>query len=767
MAMPSKYGIEKKINSMEGLSAYENGGAGSGNFGHAGRPGKVGGSAATGSGGAPERSEGKKPKKAPEPGTTIKQTKKTQESLGDWASKNLDYPEDYVSKDLSTDEIIARMAGGEDFYEMVGQIDSIDREKVFAEMSDRLGVNYGDVYDTWLHGKEGNIPRNVREYTQSLKQSPKLRELKSEEQAYWATYRDADKPDAKLRPAEKRNDERALREMVHSVWVYGGGKDNKYLSGEGRYPSLSKKERKQAIDDEWDYCEKNLTTGYGGTDSEGVSYNYERYAPSKARGKKKNSLEEAITDAIIKTLNGGPGSGNFGHAGRPGKVGGSASGTVSSESTGSSSEGSSESDGKTVPLAQFMKTAKETPLEMKMTSFRGGEPRNPDWRGVKKVQTKGMYLEGGSYLDLPKASLTEVSWDDKTGTGKLKCYEAGYRGLNKEEKAAMAEWERISSTPEYKQRAQEDMWTDGSSTYWQEKGFWESKGLDYMFGTSKKGGKLYTQNPNKKDKDGHYVKEIQDDSIKGKLWGEYDIRKKSNSVGEKNPFLNGGAGSGNFGHAGRPGEVGGSAPSGAGGVSRETTERTSVKKAADKVYDDPRGEYSDGFDSLQRATDYLISKVGEMEGIGEEISMEYEEDARKRLGMPSRDEENDGASVYMSEVADLQSEISSDVADSGLQRLSEAAVDEALDCALRQGGVEYALAQSRLEKSGQDPYEAMDTLSGFMLDFDLRDNYGAKNFAESGDFRTAWRSIAQELADNIDDEYGSQFGRDFFDIVDR
>ena len=29
---------------MEGLSAYENGGPGSGNFGHSGRPGRVGGS---------------------------------------------------------------------------------------------------------------------------------------------------------------------------------------------------------------------------------------------------------------------------------------------------------------------------------------------------------------------------------------------------------------------------------------------------------------------------------------------------------------------------------------------------------------------------------------------------------------------------------------------------------------------------------------------------------------------------------------------------
>lgn len=44
MALPSKYGIDKNMNSMEGLSAYENGGKGSGNFGHAGRPGERGGS---------------------------------------------------------------------------------------------------------------------------------------------------------------------------------------------------------------------------------------------------------------------------------------------------------------------------------------------------------------------------------------------------------------------------------------------------------------------------------------------------------------------------------------------------------------------------------------------------------------------------------------------------------------------------------------------------------------------------------------------------
>ena len=46
--MPIKYGVDKSLNSTEGLSAYQNGGPGSGNFGHSGREGQVGGSAPRG-----------------------------------------------------------------------------------------------------------------------------------------------------------------------------------------------------------------------------------------------------------------------------------------------------------------------------------------------------------------------------------------------------------------------------------------------------------------------------------------------------------------------------------------------------------------------------------------------------------------------------------------------------------------------------------------------------------------------------------------------
>ena len=250
-----------------------------------------------------------------------------------------------------------------------------------------------------------------------------------------------------------------------------------------------------------------------------------------------------------------------------------------------------------MPLASFMKLAKSTPLELRQTSFHGGEPRNPDWRSVGKVQTTGMYL-GDSYLDLPKASLTEIEWDDEKGVGKLKCYDAGFRDYNEEEKAALAEWKKITDTDEYRDMALRDAYTDTSSTYWKEKSFWEDKGMEYMFHT-KKGGKLRTQNPDKKDDRGFSVDEIRDDSIKGRLWGEYEIRRKE---GQDNSLeniitnaiieaLNGGKGSGNFGHSGRPGEVGGSAPSGSSSSSVQddiAKSRALTKKVfKDLGYDDP------------------------------------------------------------------------------------------------------------------------------------------------------------------------------------
>ena len=351
MALPSKYSIEKKINSMEGLSAYENGGKGSGNFGHAGRPGEVGGSASSGGGASSStkytkadqikdqykaglitesemkglidkaekdgsaKDEVKKTETKKQKNTEAMPNKKSQESATAWAKKNFTSGEQITDKDMSFDEVLARMVDGEDYYKFMGS-DSVDREAMFSEMAKRTGLDYDDIYSAWMGDRSGQARRYIGELTRS----PRHRELKQRDSAGFDAWRKTGTTDKFLNPKER--DEKGLRDMVSSVWTYGGGKDSKYLHD--GFKSLSDKERKKIIDDEWKYLDDNCTTSYAGEDSEGGSYRSIKYRPSDK--KKKNSLEDVLTDTLDKLLNGGKGSGNFGHEGRPGKVGGSGNG---------------------------------------------------------------------------------------------------------------------------------------------------------------------------------------------------------------------------------------------------------------------------------------------------------------------------------------------------------------------------------------------------------------------------------------------------------
>lgn len=301
--------IRKRVEEIE---KRLNGGAGSGNFGHAGRPGKIGGSAPEGSGGSTKKSEYtkadqikdsykagqiteaekdellakakadgtdkdkvEKPKKKTQRKT---QSQKADEDIYEWGKKNLSFPEDMRHNEkASFDQMLARMYDGDDFYEEFGDIDSVDREKVFDEMAKRTGLDYDDIYNTWLNGHEIDLDssnknyegavqskRNVERYLQSLTNSPRLRELN--EKGYF-----------KL--SKKERDEQNLRDMVSSVWTYGGGKDSEYLqkstsphSSREQYANLTEKERKKIVDEEWDYLDKNAESSPAGTDSEGVSY---------------------------------------------------------------------------------------------------------------------------------------------------------------------------------------------------------------------------------------------------------------------------------------------------------------------------------------------------------------------------------------------------------------------------------------------------------------------------------------------------------------
>jgi hypothetical protein len=85
--------------------------------------------------------------------------------------------------------------------------------------------------------------------------------------------------------------------------------------------------------------------------------------------------------------------------------------------------------------------------------------------GVNTVGIKIMNNDGiTSHLYLPVANLVEYTDTE------LIIYEAGFRELNKDELAVMAEWKTIEETEKYKKQFEYDLLTDCSITYFQKKG---------------------------------------------------------------------------------------------------------------------------------------------------------------------------------------------------------------------------------------------------------------------------------------------------------
>jgi len=79
----------------------------------------------------------------------------------------------------------------------------------------------------------------------------------------------------------------------------------------------------------------------------------------------------------------------------------------------------------------------------------------------------------------------------------------------------MEEWNKITSTKEYQTQATNDALTDGSSTYWQEKAFFENSGYAYLMGFEEQRGKIYNFN----------MKKVRDNTIKGEKILQYLISR--------------------------------------------------------------------------------------------------------------------------------------------------------------------------------------------------------------------------------------------------
>ena len=99
-------------------------------------------------------------------------------------------------------------------------------------------------------------------------------------------------------------------------------------------------------------------------------------------------------------------------------------------------------------------------------------------REVGKVNTVGCQLINSSgeesSLNIPRANLVDYSDDE------LIIYIPGHRELNDKEKEILDAWNVIASKDDYMQRANYDALTDGTSTYWQQKHFFEDRNALYL-----------------------------------------------------------------------------------------------------------------------------------------------------------------------------------------------------------------------------------------------------------------------------------------------
>lgn len=90
----------------------------------------------------------------------------------------------------------------------------------------------------------------------------------------------------------------------------------------------------------------------------------------------------------------------------------------------------------------------------------------------------------------------------------------GFRDLNEEESKIMQEWQTITKTEKYQKQAEIDAYTDGSSTFWQQKAFFINKGYEYLMGCNQINGLKYDFNTQK----------IRDKAIKGAISMQYNIK---------------------------------------------------------------------------------------------------------------------------------------------------------------------------------------------------------------------------------------------------
>ena len=313
--------IKKRIDWLE---AVVNGGKGSGNFGHAGRPGEVGGSAPGGSGGVSAKDA-----KAAE--------KKAQKAYDDYTDKHgFDQSEEAhaLYRKYTDAKKATRLAEQKELYAKTPKAkELVDGEQEMHDIVDKYGkyetstkagqiiTKLDDFSHTFEADTEGFYSRKNKDLTKKvLDHTQELQKIAKDIAS-----------DKKL----SKSDKATLIDSVAALYstlgssIYSGGKfraDDDFTSGKTWVRLDSSDSLKGATKQ---YAKKLRDLG----DS-----TYDIYKAKESGGKyyswsdllDKNSLQDRLENEIKSIdllLNGGKGSGNFGHAGRPGEVGGSSKGS--------------------------------------------------------------------------------------------------------------------------------------------------------------------------------------------------------------------------------------------------------------------------------------------------------------------------------------------------------------------------------------------------------------------------------------------------------
>ena len=311
----------------------ENGGRGSGNFGHAGRPGEVGGSAPQGSGGAVSTSLVSK-------GTMLRDhIDMDGQYVSDEHKMLCDIADSLYNADIGPEHFKAEYKelyekyGKEYFDKVVEEMGSIDSATDTTEQASKLLESYKQEAHPEKSEPVKGGTKNEKARIKSLLDDY----MSGDERGFKGLLEDVEA----IGLPKDTNYQKAIR------WIEGGGaaisyydafQDLKSIYGDNFKPETYLTKGGSEENGDWKYRndEAYVWTIYKAKLAQVIEKEMEKQGNSidnfyEILDKKLNRLEKA--------LNGGAGSGNYGHAGRPGERGGSAPTSTASQGRGALRKG--------------------------------------------------------------------------------------------------------------------------------------------------------------------------------------------------------------------------------------------------------------------------------------------------------------------------------------------------------------------------------------------------------------------------------------------